>query len=148
MILTWTDEFSKRLESTILKIKVKNEEIRLTISVDYDTYNYVYENEMFNLYREVIGKNFKDNFDKEKVLEIELKLDPKLVSILDDAVDLNEEAIKKYLLEKSEEKPDNLFINTSSWYVLNVKQEEELPEHLKAMGSVKVGFDTKWNEEL
>ncbi|MCT4593103.1 MAG: hypothetical protein N4A57_02355 [Anaeromicrobium sp.] len=147
-ILNWNDEFGKNLKSEIIGCTINGERVNITISVDCNTYKYIITNELFNLYKETLGQNFRHSFEQNKSIEIELRLDPKLVSVLKLAIELDKKEIIGYLTKKSKEDRDNIFVNTQTWYGLNVKQEEDLPDNLKILGSVKTGFDTRWLKEL
>lgn len=146
--LTWKDEYGKDLNSKVIKAYVSHEKIKITIEVDFKNYEYIIANELFNLYKEALGKNFRTSFNKAKPIEIQLQLNSNLISVLQLGVELNKEKVLNYLIKKSNEDRDNIFISTESWYGLNVKQEEDLPEELKKLGSVKSGFDTRWSQEL
>ena len=147
MMFKWNTPIDTQIACDITKLKINNDRVRMSMLVDYETYKEIYVNELFNLYRESIGKNFKEEFDKNNVIEIELVLDPSYNEILEGAVKFDSESIIQFLLKKSVDE-NNIFLSTDSWYVLNVKQEEELPDELKELGSLKVGFDTRWKEEL
>ncbi|MCT4620610.1 MAG: hypothetical protein N4A62_14635 [Marinisporobacter sp.] len=147
--LEWTDEFGRRLDSEVFHIKIKDEkDIRLTILVDYHTYEYIYKNELFNLYHEAIMNPSKDEFAQDQPLEIELKLSPDSIELLALAVSIEEDEVLDYLHEKAANQPENIFINTGAWYVMKVKQKVNLPKELQELGSVKIGFVTNWDKML
>lgn len=42
---------------------------------------------------------------------------------------------------------DHPMKSTTNWYITTVTEEVDLPDHHKAMGTVRQGFTTKWKEE-
>ncbi|MCT4604677.1 MAG: hypothetical protein N4A64_01025 [Marinisporobacter sp.] len=145
-ILKWTDEFGRRLHSEVIHIKIKDKkDIRLMIQVDYSTYLYIYKNELFHLYHEAIINPSKDEFVQDQPIEIELKLSQEHIELLSLAISIEEDEVLSYLYEKAAHQPENVFIHTDFWYVMKVKQRVKLPKELEELGSVKMGFITKWN---
>lgn len=137
----WLDKLNNKLETKIVKLKKKNsQQVIMTVSVDYDMFKYILESEFFHLTKDVIINQSRKIFSKNKGVELDLMLNKNLMKA--------SEADEKILLEYLTENINEAIINPDNWYVLNVKQEEDLPPELAALGKVKTGFSTKWNEKL
>jgi hypothetical protein len=133
----------------ICEVKVLGDkDIRMDIEVNYETYKQIKEEQLFNLFAEKIEPSGFMDFGSELPIEMELRLDPNLVEILELSITLEAKTIQTYIAGKSVEGSDNLFIYHDSWFVLKTVQEESLPEELQPLGSIKTGFQTTWHKEL
>lgn len=133
----------------IREVKVLSDrDIRMDIQVTYEIYKQIKEEQSLNLFAEKIEPSGFMDFTSESPIEVELRLDPVLVEVLELSVALEAKTIQTYIAGKSIEGSDNLFIHNDSWFVLQMVQEESLPEELKSLGSIKTGFQTTWHKEL
>lgn len=133
----------------ICNVKVLDpKDIRMEIQVTLEVYKQIRKQQLFNLYSDKIEPSGFMDFTGQAPIEIELRLDPTLVEALELSVEIKSEAIQAYVIEKSVEGSDNLFIYNDSWFVLSTVQEEELPPELAELGNVKTGFQTTWRNEL
>jgi len=123
-------------------------DIRMGIQIDAEVYEDVRKQRLFNLYEDKIEASSFKNFAKTHPIEIELRLDPTLIEVLELAIELEAESIRNYIISKCGEGSDNLFIYHDSWFLLTAAQEEQLPDELAKLGSVKTGFQTTWRNEL
>lgn len=127
---------------------INSKDIRMGIQIDFDIYQQVKKQRLFNLFEDKIEPSSFTKFSSTRPIEIELKLDPTLIEVLELAIKLEAEIIKDYVISKSGEGSDNLFIYHDSWFLLTAVQEESLPEELAKLGSIKTGFQTTWRKEL
>lgn len=142
MRFEWKTNNDSIIGGSITKAKIsKDEKVTLEGFFNNDEYKNIRENEMFHLSEDKINKPVVKEFDENREYEIELQLNPDLVQ---------EYNMKDMASDEIMECIDNndKLQQQHSWYVLNVKQEEELPEFMKNMGSIKTGFSTAWNTEL
>lgn len=143
--IKWNDKLDSSIETNLIDINIdKNEHVNISISTTSEVFKYILEKNVFHLSKDVIINQSRKNFNDIKPVEIDLALSPQLEKVLKDSGELSKETLIRYLSDEIYESCKD----TENWYVLNVKQEEELPEELKVLGSVKTGFSTKWNESL
>lgn len=143
--IKWNDKLDSSIETNLIDINIdKNEHVNISISITLEVFKYILEKNVFHLSKDVIINQSRKNFNDIKPVEIDLALSPQLEKVLKDSGELSKETLIRYLSDEIYESCKD----TENWYVLNVKQEEELPEELKVLGSVKTGFSTKWNESL
>lgn len=116
----------------------------LTFSMSTEIYQYVDTHELFNLYTDVRGQLFGGEFKPNLNVEIEAKLDPSF--IFDIATKVKTiEALSEHIQSINQNHPNDLLLNTESWFALNVKQSVELPPEF-GEGSLKVGYSTSWGD--
>jgi hypothetical protein len=109
-------------------------ECRLTFQVNPQLYQRIETEALFNLKPEVRRPLTPSNFLPEPDIEIEIGLQPNLVQQpIEHAADANEAAT--YILNLSQEQPDNPLLSTESWLALSVKQKQE---------SGETGYRTLW----
>ncbi|BEP29019.1 hypothetical protein [Helicovermis profundi] len=136
------------LDSKIERIEI-DKNIVLKITIEPKNINRIIEREYFNLFKDSILEPAFTTFNSKNEIEITTMLDPDLKELLEMAIDdINENTILDYLVDKNKNQKNDIFLNSESWYILDVKQEEILPDFLKEKGSIKTGFNTKWLEEL
>ena len=109
-------------------------ECRLTFCVSPQLYQRIETEALFNLKPEMRRPLSAGNFQPEPDIEIEIGLQPNLLpQPIERAADANEAAT--YILNLSQEQPDNPLLSTESWLALSVKQQQE---------SGETGYRTIW----
>ena len=109
-------------------------ECRLTFCVSPQLYQRIETEALFNLKPEVRRPLSAGNFQPSPDIEIEIGLQPNLLpQPIEGAADANEAAT--YILNLSQEQPDNPLLSTESWLALSVKQQQE---------SGETGYRTIW----
>jgi hypothetical protein len=102
-------------------------ECRLTFFVNPQLYQRIETEALFNLKPEVRRPLSAGNFLPEPDIEIETTLQPNLLpQPIERAADANEAAT--YILNLSQEQPDNPLLSSESWLALSVKQQQESGE--------------------
>lgn len=130
------------------EVTCDDKNVCMMISVELETFDYILENHLFNLYEDRIKASLFMNFSSNSAIELELRLEPMLIEILELAIPVNPKGIEDYIISKSESDTDNIFVHNESWYVLKGIQQTDLPKDLRELGEVKTGFLTTWGEEL
>ncbi len=119
---------------TLIKQDEEVIECRLTFQVSPQLYQRIEIEALFNLKPEVRCPLSAGNFLPEPDIEIETTLQPNLLpQPIERAADANEAAT--YILNQSQEQPDNPLLSTESWLALSVKQQQE---------SGETGYRTLW----
>lgn len=121
---------------TLTLIKQDDEviECRLTFQVNPQLYQRIETEALFNLKPEMRRPLTAGNFLPYADIEIEIGLQPNLLpQPIEGAKDANVAAT--YILNLSQEQPDNSLLSTESWLALSVKQEQE---------SGETGYRTIW----
>ena len=109
-------------------------ECHLTFQVNPQLYQRIETEALFNLKPEVRRPLSAGNFQPEPDIFIEIGLQPNLLpQPIERAADANEAAT--YILNLSQEQPDNPLLSTESWLALSVKQQQE---------SGETGYRTIW----
>ncbi|MEG4446293.1 YbjN domain-containing protein [Microcoleus sp. AT9_B5] len=109
-------------------------ECRLTFQVSPQLYQRIETEGLFNLKPEMRRPLSAGNFLPEPDIEIEIGLQPNLLpQPIEGVADANEAAT--YILNLSQEQPDNPLLSTESWLALSVKQQQE---------SGETGYGTIW----
>ena len=109
-------------------------ECRLTFKVSPQLYQRIETEALFNLKPEVRRPLSAGNFLPEPDIFIEIGLQPNLLpQPIERAKDANVAAT--YILNLSQEQPDNPLLSTESWLALSVKQQQE---------SGETGYRTIW----
>lgn len=110
-------------------------ECRLTFQVNPQLYQRIDIDALFNLKPDARNPLSSGEFLPEPDITIETSLKPDLLPLLaEHAVNIDETA--KYILELSQEQPDNQILFTESWLGLSVKQQQE---------SGEIGYRTLWS---
>jgi len=111
-------------------------EFRLTFCVSPQLYQRIETEALFNLKPEMRRPLSAGNFLPSPDIEIEIGLQPNLLpQPIERATDANEAAT--YILNLSQEQPDNPLLSTESWLALSVKQQQE---------SGETGYRTIWTD--
>ncbi|MEG4633670.1 YbjN domain-containing protein [Microcoleus sp. AR_TQ3_B6] len=109
-------------------------ECRLTFQVNPELYHRIETEALFNLKPEMRRPLSAGNFLPEPDIEIAIGLQPNLLpQPIERAAGANEAAT--YILNLSQEQPDNPLLSTESWLALSVKQQQE---------SGETGYRTIW----
>ncbi len=109
-------------------------ECRLTFQVSPQLYQRIETEALFNLKPEMRRPLSAGNFLPSPDIEIAIGLQPNLLpQPIERAKDANEAAT--YILNLSQEQPDNPLLSTESWLALSVKQQQE---------SGETGYRTIW----
>jgi hypothetical protein len=109
-------------------------ECRLTFQVNPQLYQRIETEALFNLKPEMRRPLSASNFLPSPDIFIEIGLQPNLLpQLIERAADANEAAT--YILNLSQEQPDNPLLSTESWLALSVKQQQE---------SGETGYRTIW----
>jgi hypothetical protein len=109
-------------------------ECRLTFCVNPQLYQRIETEALFNLKPEMRRPLTAGNFLPSPDIEIEIGLQPNLLpQPIEGAADANVAAT--YILNLSQEQPDNPLLSTESWLALSVKQQQE---------SGETGYRTIW----
>ncbi len=109
-------------------------ECRLTFKVNPELYQRIDTEALFNLKPEVRRPLSAGNFLPSSDIEIEIGLQPNLLpQPIEQATNANEAAT--YILNLSQEQPENPLLSTESWLALSVKQQKE---------SGETGYRTLW----
>ena len=109
-------------------------ECRLTFQVNLQLYQRIETEALFNLKPEMRRPLSAGNFLPSGDIEIEIGLQPNLLpQPIEGAADANVAAT--YILNLSQEQPDNPLLSTESWLALSVKQQQE---------SGETGYRTIW----
>ncbi|MEH1813547.1 MAG: YbjN domain-containing protein [Nostoc sp.] len=110
-------------------------ECRLTFQVNLQLYQRIDTAALFNLKPDARNPLSSEKFLSEPDITIETSLKPDLLPLLaEHAVNIDETA--KYILNLSQEQPDNQILFTESWLGLSVKQQQE---------SGEIGYRTLWS---
>jgi hypothetical protein len=108
---------------------------RLTFQVNPQLYQRIDTDALFNLKPDARNQLSSDKFLSEGDITIEASLKPDLLPLLaEHAINIDETA--KYILNLSQEEPDNQILFTESWLGLSVKQQQE---------SGEIGYLTLWS---
>ncbi|MDZ8065578.1 MAG: YbjN domain-containing protein [Nostoc sp. DedQUE08] len=108
---------------------------RLTFQVNPQLYQRIDTTALFNLKPAVRNPLSSDKFLREPDITIETSLKPDLLPLLAEHA-VNIDATAKYILNLSQEQPDNQILSTESWLGLSVKQQQE---------SGEIGYRTFWS---
>ncbi|GET35956.1 YbjN domain-containing protein [Microseira wollei] len=109
-------------------------ECRFTFKVNPQLYQRIDTEALFNLKPEVRRPLSAGNFLPSSDIEIEIGLQPNLLpQPIEQATNANEAAT--YILNLSQEQPENPLLSTESWLALSVKQQQE---------SSETGYRTLW----
>ncbi|MFN6525457.1 YbjN domain-containing protein [Nostoc sp. ChiSLP03a] len=121
-----------------LSLTKQNNELiacRLTLQINPQLYQRIDTTALFNLKPDVRNPLSSGKFLSEPDITIETSLKPDLLPLLAEyAVNIDETA--KYILNLSQEQPDNQILFTESWLGLSVKQQQE---------SGEIGYRTFWS---
>ncbi|MEH2215332.1 YbjN domain-containing protein [Nostoc sp.] len=110
-------------------------ECRLTFQVNPQLYQRIDTAALFNLKPDARNTLSSGKFLSELDITIETSLKPDLLPLLaEHAINIDETA--KYILNLSQEQPDNQILFTESWLGLSVKQQQE---------SGEIGYRTLWS---
>lgn len=108
---------------------------RLTFQVNPQLYQRIDTAALFNLKPDARNPVSSEKFLSEPDITIETSLKPDLLPLLaEHAINIDETA--KYILNLSQEQPDNQILFTESWLGLSVKQQQE---------SGEIGYRTLWS---
>lgn len=114
----------------------------LEVSVDYTTYQRIYQESLFNLLADQLLVGLQDSLE-ERVVEISLKLKPNLCrSLIHSAVQL--EDIVSDLTQQSLTSDKSFLLSTEAWLATEFKQVLLLPPELQGTGELKSGYQTLW----
>ncbi|MGI6778018.1 MAG: YbjN domain-containing protein [Acetivibrionales bacterium] len=113
-------------------------DIRLYVSIDFDTYQVIKKNGYFHLTYDMVPE--KTNFSPDKEVLVTLKADPILVNTFSE---LNDDNLISELIA-SDDEDGEIIKKDINWYVLKVEQEVSLPDDLKETGLVFEGFETAY----
>lgn len=106
-------------------------ELRLHLSLDYETWLVADAGAWFHLTPEVRGPTFAGGFSSDSAVELEIRLAPEdlttLALLTEDYWDIGGLIRGDHL--------GSSYKNERAWFALNVKQ---------ALGGIKVGFATTW----
>ncbi|MEH2124219.1 YbjN domain-containing protein [Nostoc sp.] len=122
---------------TLTLTKQNNEliECRLTFQVNPQLYQRIDTTALFNLKPDARNPLSSGKFLSEPDITIETSLKPDLLPLFaEHAVNIDETA--KYIVNLSQEQPDNQILLTESWLGLSVKQQQE---------SGEIGYRTLWS---
>lgn len=121
--------------------------VEITVLMDSAEYARIDSEALFNLTPEVRGPG-QNQIEPERPVEIELRLHPDYLSILEGETESVRE-VGAFLLHLSQNQTDHPLLSTANWYALRVKQEQELPPELQRDGAaLKTGYSTSWIENL
>ncbi len=110
---------------------------RLTFEVTPQLYNRIDTEALFNLKPDARNQLSSEKFLSAGDITIETSLKPDLLPLLSEhAVKIEEAA--NYILNLSQEQPDNQILFTESWLGLSVKQQQEA-------GEIGIGYRTLWS---
>lgn len=129
---------SLTVRAIALTLTKQNNELiacRFTFQVNPQIYQRIDTDALFNLKPDVRNPLSSGKFLSEPDITIETSLKPDLLPLLaEQAVNIDETA--KYILNLSQEQPDNQILCTESWLGLSVKQQQE---------SGEIGYRTLWS---
>ncbi|MBN3939315.1 YbjN domain-containing protein [Nostoc sp. NMS9] len=127
-----------RVRAIALSLTTQDNELiecRLTFQVNPQLYQRIDTAALFNLKPDARNPLSFGKFFSEPDITIETSLKPDLLPLLaEHAVNIDETA--KYILNLSQEEPDNQILFTESWLGLSVKQQQE---------SGEIGYRTLWS---
>ncbi|MDZ7963400.1 MAG: YbjN domain-containing protein [Nostoc sp. DedSLP03] len=133
-----SSQLSLKIWAIALSLTTQNNELiecRLTFQVNLQLYQRIDTTALFNLKPDVRNPLSSGKFLSEPDITIETSLKPDLLPLLAEyAVNIDETA--KYILNLSQEQPDNQILFTESWLGLSVKQQQE---------SGEIGYRTFWS---
>ena len=127
-----------KIELISLSCETKEQQItefRIALQVNLELYQQIETKSLFNLQPDISSKPTKIKFNSESDIIIEAILKPDLLAHLQPHATNKEEAAE-YLLNLSNQKPDDPLLSTESWLALSVKQQQETGE---------VGYKTFWS---
>ena len=126
------------LRAIALTLTIQDNELiecRLTFQVNLQLYQRIDTPALFNLKPDARNPLSSGKFLSEPDITIETSLKPDLLPLLaEHAINIDETA--KYILNLSQEQPDNQILFTESWLGLSVKQQQE---------SGEIGYRTLWS---
>ncbi|MEH2168455.1 MAG: YbjN domain-containing protein [Nostoc sp.] len=133
-----SSESSLTIRAIALTFTTQDNEIiacRLTFCVNPQLYQRIDTAALFNLKPDARNPLSSGKFLSEPDITIETSLKPDLLPLLaEHALNIDETA--KYILNLSQEQPDNQILFTESWLGLSVKQRQE---------SGEIGYRTLWS---
>jgi hypothetical protein len=148
--ITFQQGGNKQVTVTVINILVyasqNNADVIITLSCKPTSYAEIDTNELFGLQIENRLGALDHEFDKEKNIEIEIRLKEENVDIVIDKCK-DAEGIKKAIILSDNEPVSNILKSCESWLALNVKQNIDLPSHLHGKGLLKTGYYTVHREE-
>lgn len=122
--------------------------VEITFLVDPADYAVIDEQALFNLAPDVRGPNFNMSFSPDAPIEIEARLHPDYLTMLESETESVRE-MGAFLLHLSRSQVDHPLLSTANWYGLCVKQEQPVPPELqRGGGSIKMGYSTTWLEGI
>jgi hypothetical protein len=123
-------------------------EYRLTFQVNYELYQRIDKEALFNLKPEVRGSIFGGGFQPEQEIEIEAALNSDLLpEMLVHGKTAHKAA--NYLTSLSQNHLGDSLLETENWYGLYVKQSVPLPPELAEDGAkLKTGYSTSWANQV
>lgn len=110
-------------------------ECRLTFQVNLELYKHIGSEDLFNLKPEIRCSLSAGDFQSEFNIQLEVTLKPDLLPRLAKYSSSPDEAAA-YLLNLSQQHPDDPLLHTESWLALSVKQFQEESE---------IGYSTFWS---
>ena len=120
--------------------------LSLSIRVDYNNYQKIISESLFNIFPEIGISSKFDDFDDAPV-EINLQLKQSVVEKLNSfSIDIENLCV---LLQKDKCKNlDKQYLSfTENWLAISFKQSVDLPPELQGEGSLKQGYQTLWAKQ-
>lgn len=120
--------------------------LSLSIRVDYNNYQKIISESLFNIFPEIGISSKFDDFDDAPV-EINLQLKQSVVEKLNSfSIDL--ENLCVLLLKDKCKNLDKQYLSfTENWLAISFKQSVDLPPELQGEGSLKQGYQTLWAKQ-
>ncbi len=123
---------------SLVDFKDTGSTVQLTVEVDSATWEFVDLLMMFNL---TWDKRNAGSISGEKPVQIVMFLDFELYSRLKESGNLA--AVKENFVALAKDHPMR---STKAWFATEVTEEVDLPEELKAKGTLREGFTTHWKQ--
>jgi hypothetical protein len=120
-------------------------ECRLTCKVSPELYQRIHKEALFNLNGDVSHQGMENNFETDRDIEIEMRLNDDLLSVSMAHADSAEAAAEHLVqLNQSQHQIKSPMLFSENWYALRVKQSIDLPPELE--GELKMGYSTVWDD--
>lgn len=140
------DAIKTQIQNIKYEITKRNyyKNILFQIEVTYDTYEVILTQALFNLHLPVIKKG-SQHIQPNKSVELTIEMTEDVLYSFP-KVNSKEELLTFLKEQEAAYLTISPYLKTESWKVLMVKQEQALPDDLKNVGTLKMGYETFWAE--
>ena len=140
------DAINTEIQNIQYEITKRNyyKNILLQIEVTYATYEVILTQSLFNLHLPVIKKG-SQYIKSDELVELTIEMTEDVLYSFP-KVKSKEEILTFFKEQETRYLTISPYLKTESWKVLMVKQKQVLPDDMKEIGTLKMGYETLWAE--